>query len=64
LGRENRKHIAQVEGAYYEVISDAFEGCFAFDIESDDYALETTLSEDAEYPDALGKAISLEEAMV
>lgn len=39
FANENRRSIAQVERAYYGVISDALEGGFAFDIEEDDYAV-------------------------
>ena len=42
---------------------DAIEGCFAFNINSDDYAFKTELAEDASYSDALDKAIELEEKM-
>jgi len=61
FAKENSKNVVQVERAYYGVITDAIEGCFAFDIESDAYAVETTLAEAASYADALGKAIELEE---
>ena len=39
LATENRRNIAQVERAYYGVISDALEGGFAVDIEEGDYAI-------------------------
>ena len=61
FAKENSKNVVQVERAYYGVITDAIEGCFAFDIESDAYAVETTLAEDISYADALAKAIELEE---
>ena len=59
--KENGKNVVQIERTYYGVITDAIEGCFAFDIESDEYAIETTLAENAGYYDALGKAIEIEE---
>jgi rubrerythrin len=58
---ENKKNIVQIERAYYGVITDAIEGCFAFDVEPDAYAVKTTLAGAASYSDALGKAIELEE---
>jgi hypothetical protein len=61
FAEENRKNIAQVERAYYGVISDAIEGCFAFNIEADDYIFEATLAQNAQYSDALDKAIKIEE---
>jgi rubrerythrin len=64
FAKENRKNVVQTERAYYGVITDAIEGCFAFDMESDEYAIETTLAENAGYSDALGKAIEIEGKIV
>lgn len=61
FAKENRKYVVQIERAYYGVITDAIEGCFAFDIEPEAYAIETTLAKAASYSDALAKAIELEE---
>ncbi len=61
LAKENGNNVVQIERAYYEVITDAIEGCFAFNINPDDYTVETTLAEDVSYSDALDKAIELEE---
>jgi hypothetical protein len=61
---ENRKYITQIERAYYGVITDAIEGCFAFNVESDDYAIETVLAEKAGYADALSQAVRMEETLV
>jgi len=64
FAKENGKNIVQVERSYYGVITDAIEGCFAFDVESDDYTLETTPAGQASYPDDLNKAIEIEEKIV
>ena len=64
FARENKKYVVQIERAYYGVITDAIEGCFAFDLESDDYAVETTLAGGTSYADALKLAGSLEETVV
>jgi rubrerythrin len=61
---ENKKYVAQVERAYYGVISDAIEGCFAFDVAPADYALETKLAKGAAYADALSQATKMEETLV
>jgi len=61
FAKENSKNVVQIERAYYGVITDAIEGCFAFDMESDEYTVETALAENASYTDALDKAIDLEE---
>ncbi len=59
--KENGKNVAQIERAYYGVISDALESCFAFSINPDDYAFKTELTGEASYSAALDKAIDLEE---
>jgi len=64
FAKENRKYIVQIERAYYGVISDAIEGCFAFNVEADDYALETALAEKAGYADAVSQAVRMEETLV
>jgi rubrerythrin len=64
FANENKKNVVQIERAYYGVISDAIEGCFAFNVESDDYGLETTLAGNASYSQALSRAVEIEEAMV
>lgn len=61
LAKENRKNIIQIERAYYGVITDALEGCFAFNINLDEYAFQTELSEKASYAEALASAIAMEE---
>jgi len=61
FAKENGKNVVQIERAYYGVISDAIEGCFSFNIDSDAYTVETVLAKDASYSDALGRAIELEE---
>ena len=58
---ENRKNAVQIERAYYGVITDAIEGCFAFDIEPAAYTFENTLAENVSYADALVKAVEIEE---
>jgi len=64
FAKENKKNIIQVERAYYGVISDALEGCFAFTVETDEYLLTTELSEKADYFEALERAIDIEENIV
>jgi len=58
---ENKKNGVQIERTYYEVITDAIEGCFAFEIDSGEYEIETSLEDKASYTDALAKAIEIEE---
>jgi hypothetical protein len=64
LAKENEGNILQIERVYYGVISDAIEGGFAFDMESGDYAFETSPEKDTGCPDALHKIISIEEKII
>jgi rubrerythrin len=64
LAKENETNIVQIERAYYGVISDAIEGGFAFDMESDDYNLNATLAQNASLADALHNLISIEEKII
>ena len=63
FARENKKYIVQVERTYYEVITDAIEGCFAFNINPDNYAIKTELAEGASYSEVLKKAVEMEETI-
>ena len=62
--KENKKNIIQIERAYYGVISDALEGCFAFTIDPAKYSLKTELGEKASYSEALERAMDIEENIV
>ena len=62
--KENKKNIIQVERAYYGVISDALEGCFAFNINPAEYSFKTELAEKARYSEALDRAIEIEEKII
>ena len=64
FAKENGKNIVQVERSYYGVISDAIEGCFAFDVEPDAYTFKTDLAENASHSDALGRAVEIEEKII
>jgi hypothetical protein len=61
---ENVKFALQIQRAYQSVITDAIEGCFAFNLESDNYALDTDLADEMSFSDALAKAIQMEETVV
>ena len=60
FAKEDKKSIVQVEMAYYGVITDAIEGCFAFDMDPDEYTTEARLAEGATYANALRLAIEME----
>ena len=61
FARENtKKNVVQVERAYYSVISDAIEGCFAFKMNEEDWVLDTSLSGDATFADGVAQAAAQE----
>jgi hypothetical protein len=60
----NRKNVSNVERAYFGVITDALEGCYAFNIEPEEYSLDVTIPEGAGRAEALAKALAVEETML
>jgi hypothetical protein len=62
---QNKKNKTLVQRAYYGVISDALEGCFAFtDLDTEDYIIDTTLSRDESYTDSLQRAVKIENRII
>ena len=64
FAKDNRKFNKQIQMAYQSVITDAIEGCYAFNLESDDYAFETDLPDDASLKDAARKALEVEDKII
>ena len=64
FAEENRKDIVQIERTYYEVISDAIEGCFSFKVDPDEYTFNTKLVDNTSYSDALHMAIDIEQTIM
>lgn len=62
--KENEKNVVQTERVYYGVITDAIEGCFAFNIDLDEYMFNTALAANASYSDALEKAVEMEQKII
>ena len=44
FAKDNKKNIAQTERVYFGVITDAIEGCYAFNLDTDKYILDTTIT--------------------
>ena len=60
--KENKKNIVLVKRVYYEVITDAIEGCFSFEgLDTDNYIFNQKVSADASYSNVLESAIKMEE---
>ena len=64
FAKENEKFVKQIERAYYGVITDAIEGCFAFDLNEEDYVITTTLPSGAGTSDVLNTALAVEEKIL
>jgi rubrerythrin len=64
FAKENAKFVTQVQRAYYGVITDAFEGCFAFDMNPEVYVLDTELTDETGHDRALAKALTIEEKII
>jgi len=64
FAKENKKFIIQVERAYYGVITDALEGCFAFDLNTDRFEIEALLPDRIDYADAVKQALQIEEKII
>lgn len=62
--KENKKNITNIETTYYSVITDAIEGCFAFNINSDDFVLNTKINDKDSYSEAIKKAVQIEEQII
>lgn len=64
FSRENSKYTVMIERAYYGVITDALEGCFAFSVETDKYTFKREPVKELGYTDALNQAIDMEKKLV
>ena len=64
FAKENENYITQIERAYYGVITDAIEGCFAFNVHQEEYVLRTDLPEKVSYSEALKRAMEIEEKII
>ncbi len=64
LAKENQGYITEIERVYYGVITDAFEGCFSFHLNPEEYHFQTDLDEKTGYSEALAKSIEIEERIM
>lgn len=60
----NNKNVSNVERAYYGVITDAIEGCFAFNIEPEQYTIDVTVEAGMDKAAAVAKALENEQTIV
>ncbi len=64
FAKENAKYVTQIERAYYGVITDAIEGCFAFDLNPEDFQVKGAPTQGASYSNALKEALAMEELIL
>jgi hypothetical protein len=64
LAKENRKFNKQIQMAYQSVITDAIEGCFAFDLETEDYIFEDPMTDNLSLSEAVDQALVMEEKIL
>jgi len=64
FSKENNKYIVMIQRAYYGVITDAIEGCFAFSVETDKYTFAREPAKELGYTDALNQAIDMEQKLI
>lgn len=62
--KENSNYVTQIERAYFGVITDAIEGCFAFDIDQEQYQFTTHIEEGASYSEVLRRALTMEKKII
>lgn len=59
----NSKNVSNVQRTYFGVITDGLEGCYAFNLEPGDYAIDVNLPSGISKADALAKAVAAEETI-
>lgn len=64
FSKENNNYATMIQRAYYGVITDAIEGCFAFSVETDKYTLKREPANEASFADALNQAIDMEQKLI
>jgi len=64
FSKENMKYTMMIERAYYGVITDAIEGCFAFSVETDKYSFERELGRELGYAGAINQAVDMEQKLL
>ena len=64
FSKENAKYVTQIERAYYGVITDMIEGCFAFNLNPEDFQIKGALPKDDSYSNAVKEALAMEEKII
>jgi rubrerythrin len=64
FSKENNNYTTMIQRAYYGVITDAIEGCFAFSVETDKYTFEREPVKAPGRTNALNQAIDMEQKLI
>ena len=64
FSKENGKFVTQIQRAYYGVITDAIEGCYAFNLDPEEFQIKKTLPPNASYADAVNEALAMEDKIL
>ncbi len=64
FAKDNKKNVAQIERAYYGVITDALEGGYALNLEADKYIIKTDLAAGAKSADVVKQAMAMEDKII
>ena len=64
FSKENSNYATMVQRAYYGVITDAIEGCFAFSVETDKYEFRREPAKETTFADTLNQAIDMEQKLI
>ncbi|MEW6443270.1 MAG: hypothetical protein AB1640_20230 [bacterium] len=62
--KENRRFVREVQRTYQSAITDALEGCFAFDLDTDRFVVNAELPPGAAEAEAAAAALSLERQLL
>lgn len=61
---ENRRFAGTIQRVYQEVITDAIEGCYCFQLETEDFGLPVADRIAGSVHDAVGQAVAVENVMI
>lgn len=64
FSRENSKYSVMIQRAYYDVITDAIEGCFAFSVDTDRYAFESDPGGAPGLASSIDRAVDMERKLI
>ena len=64
IARENKKNIVQTERVYFGVITDALEGGYAFNLDTDNYTLNIAIQDKVSISDILRRSLEIEHIII